>query len=148
MFGKNKENKNRVNLFGVFKMNGDTNTYDSNNLLCVTSTLEESYEYITKKAYLDNEEHYKMWCQIHNKDIETSFEEYVNLVLANDIESMYSIVKLQYTAQAVSAMIRGMLNYQLVGASYENELDKTFREAFDYQDEEQEEDIITNDKVC
>ena len=141
MFNK----RNSVNMYGVFK---SSDNYSNDNLLCVTTTEKEAYEYITRKTYLDNENHYKMWCNVHNKNIEEAFEEYITTVLALDEDYKFSIVKMQYTNDELASIIRCMLGYELVGASYESDSEREFNEAVKLQDESDDDSTITNNKVC
>lgn len=147
----NKKRKNCVTLYGVFHTSdGYVDTYEDADLLCVTATEEDAYEYITKKVYKENEGHYKMWCKVHNKEDDAeAFEEYISTVLAMDETLKFAIVKMYYTLEEISSFIRCMLNYKLVGASYESELEQSLEVAFNSQEEDEDsESSITNDKVC
>lgn len=144
----NKKPKS-VTMYGVFKAN--TKGISVDDLLCTTATEDEAYDYITAKVYSENYAHYKMWCGAHDKDEDEAetFEEYVTTVLAQDDDCKYSIVKMHYTYEELASIIRCMLGYVPVGASFEGELEQSVSDMLnDDLSKEDEEDIETNNKVC
>lgn len=146
MFGKKK--RNRVTMYGVF--NSD-NIQSPSNLLCIVANENEAYEYITRKTYLDNEAHYKMWCSVHNKDENTSFEEYITTVLALDENYKFFVVKLYYTKEELASIVRCMIGYELTNASFELDSEREFNDVMNSQSQEEidsDDDIIMNNKVC
>lgn len=147
MFNKKSKKQKYVTMYGVFKSVGET--YNIDDLICTTATEEEAYEYLTRKTYIDNEAHYKMWCKAHDKnESEEAFNEYVYTVIAEDEDYKFSIIKMHYTYEEVASIIRCMSGYKAIGTSFESELENEITKTLASQETDDEDSSMTNDKVC
>jgi hypothetical protein len=91
------------------------------NICSVTATIDEATEYIKTKLVLDNFEHFKLWAELHNKEItnKESWVEYFNDVISPENKTKYIISRYKYTIQSIASILRMFNSCPPVGASYE-----------------------------
>lgn len=97
-------------------------TDDFTRMYTLVARKSDALEYVRKYFIAKHIQHFKSWCQIHNKKInDSSVEfEYVNLLDEDELNSI-SISKAYYRKDDIASICRVALDAVPVGASYETE---------------------------
>lgn len=90
------------------------------NIYTIVSTMKEALEYIRNRLIIDNQEHFELWCNLHNCDDreETSKVNYISTVLTES-DFKYGAVKAFYTKDKLTAILRMGSNCIPIGCSFD-----------------------------
>lgn len=92
------------------------------NICCVTVSKKEVLEFVNKRLYADNAEHYLAWCALRNLEPSAeTWKRYYHDVLEGYNPYMYAKVKVP--VQAIACLERIFYGYQAIGCSFETILD-------------------------
>lgn len=87
----------------------------------ITSTLDSCIEYMDCLLKLDNKEHYELWCENHNFEInKESWDNYKENVIGTSQDDKYLIGKYTYPMTYISTILRMHNRCQPLGCSYED----------------------------
>jgi hypothetical protein len=123
MFNKPKT----VKLFVVSSLideDGKVMSVDNLRFYTITETIEEAKDYVNRRLYLDNRDHFVGWCNLRNinPDDDSNWEQY--LTSTNNIQfGKYLINKVTYRLKDVALIFRMFNNCIPIGASYEEEVE-------------------------
>lgn len=120
---KNKDKK--IKLYFVEDVNNlflDENQ-TTINVLCVTKNKDEALEYINKKIYEDNYNHFGMWCNLNNVKVsQDAWKTYYKTVLQN--ENPYIAVTVNIDYSMISSIFRIFYGCKPIGCSFDTLLEK------------------------
>lgn len=119
MFNKEKA----IDLYVVTPNMGNKKEFDLSNVVfyTITSKKKDCEEYINRRVFIENREHYVSWCGIRglNYKDDKSWEQYIT---TSDINiNKYVISKINYKIKDVATIFRLFNHCVPVGASYEEE---------------------------
>lgn len=111
----------RVKLYAVTS-NKPTFEECLNNMITIVKNVKQADEYIYNMIFIENSQHFTMWCELHEKDAKDKkvFYDYLMKVYPDESPfTKYLIIPLKYTKDNLCALLRMLSGSVPVGASYE-----------------------------
>lgn len=122
MFNLFKKKPKDVDLY-IVTLNYFPKDVDINKLIfyTITSTKEDCEEYINKRLFVENREHYESWCGLRGYDFKdmSKWKEYLTGGTV-DLRK-YIISKVTYKVKDIATIFRMFNNCTPLGTSYDNE---------------------------
>lgn len=126
MFKKGKKKDKRIQLFAVVEIIDSEGHYDSNApYITIAESFKECAEYIDNREFLDNVQHYTMWCELRKIDpnLESSWEQYKEIVLP---VSKYGVINFYLFWKDIIATVRMFNGCAPIGCSFDREVEKRY----------------------
>ena len=94
---------------------------DPTKFLCITNKKEEAIEYIIQHFKFLKMEHFKMWCNCRNLNIndDAAWFKYFNDVVTVEEKNEYQVNKIGYTHSNLSALLRMFSGCVPIGCSFD-----------------------------
>lgn len=129
MFGIFKRKPKQITLFAVTQNYIDTDVAvrpEDLVFYTLTSTRQEAEEYINKRLYIENKQHFKSWCELRELDfldVDSWFAYVDSGGLTDEKLIKYIITKVRYRVRDVATVFR-MHNKSIpIGTSYEEAIE-------------------------
>lgn len=98
-----------------------------NHIHSIVANKSQAREYINKRVYMDNIQHFSMWCDYHERDVNdiNDFYDYLNIRYKDNPDEhpflKYRVIKMKYKISDLCSIIRQLSFFQPVNASYETQ---------------------------
>lgn len=114
--------KNKKLNFYVVMINED-NTKDEPSFASIVNSRQEVYEYISRRVFLENQEHYKLWCETSHLPYEDEKTWLRYSAVRSELYKKFVINRISYTKKDLAVILRIFNGCIPVGASYEHDLE-------------------------
>lgn len=116
----------KIKLYFVTPYTGDT-TNALNHIYTVVSDMRQARTYINKRVFLEHENHFRVWCDLHNRNPEdlNTFYDYIDIRYGNDSPyNDYDIIPVTYKVDDLCSVFRKLSSIKPLGLYYESNLEK------------------------
>ncbi len=95
----------------------------------VVSDMRQARTYINMRVFLENQEHFKMWCDLHNKNFNdlNTFYNYIDIRYGDDSPyNKYDVIPVVYKVNDLCGMLRTIAGVEPLGLYYESDIEKEY----------------------
>lgn len=116
------------------------------NWITVTCSKKDAREYVHRVLKLEHMEHYKMWCELRDYNIDSpeTWYKYFRTVLTKEDICKYLIGEISYGPNELASVIRVFVGCQPIGCSFDTKNEYDFLK---YQVETQEQAQKISEKI-